>query len=149
MGSLNEQSRMSLSALLVRHINEFITYLIQEVIMSQKYMLIFHGGFYDSLSPDEAQKQMQKWFMWIDKLRNTGKYQEGEALIHGGKILSQKNGKVVVDGPFAESKESVAGYFVVEAPDLNAAVEISRDYPDFPLGGKVEVREVMKIEMPA
>jgi hypothetical protein len=112
-------------------------------------MLIFHGGFYDGLSPEEAQKQMQKWFTWVDKLRNNGTYQGGEALLQGGKILSQKSGQIVVDGPFAESKESVAGYFIVEANDIDAAIEISREYPDFPLGGRVEVREVMKIEIPA
>ena len=117
--------------------------------MSEKYLLIFHGGFYDGLSPDEAQKQMQKWFTWVDKLRSSGKYLGGEALLEGGKILTQKNGKILVDGPFAESKESVAGYFLIEAADLNEASEIARDYPDFPLGGRVEVREVMKIEMPA
>ena len=117
--------------------------------MSQKYMLIFHGGHYDGLSPEQTQKQMNKWFAWIDKLRSKGKYQSGEPLTPGGKILSHKNGKIVVDGPFAESKEAVAGYFVVEATNLDEAVEISKEYPDFPFGGKVEVREVMKIEMPA
>jgi hypothetical protein len=114
-----------------------------------KYMLIFHGGFYDGLSPDEAQKQMQKWFAWIEKLSKQGTYNSGEPLLPGGKILSHKNGKIVIDGPFVESKEAVAGYFVVEAASLDEAVEISRDYPDFHLGGRVEVREVMKVEMPA
>ncbi len=116
--------------------------------MPQKYMLIFHGGFYDDLSPEEAQKQMNKWFAWVDKLRNQGKYQSGEPLLPGGKILSHKKGKIVIDGPFAESKESVAGFFVIETSGLDEAVEISKEYPDFHLGGKVEVREVMKIEVP-
>src|SRR5215510_1543652 len=110
--------------------------------MSQKYMLIFHGGNYQGLSPEQTQKQMDKWFAWIDKLRGNGKYHSGEPLTPGGKILSQKNGKIVVDGPFAESKEAVAGYFLLEASSLDEAVEISRDYPDFSFGGRVEVREV-------
>jgi hypothetical protein len=116
--------------------------------MSQKYMLIFHGGFYEGLSPEEVQKQTQKWFAWVDKLQKQGKYQSGEPLLPGGKILSHKNGKIVVDGPFAESKEAVAGFFVVEAANLDEAVRMSNDYPDFHLGGKVEVREVMKVDMP-
>ncbi len=118
--------------------------------MSQKYMLIFHGGSYDSLSPEQTQQQMDKWFAWIGRLRSQGKFNSGEALTpKGGKILSHKNGKIVVDGPFAESKEEVGGYFVVEAANLDEAVVMSKDYPDFHIGGKVEVREVMKIEEPA
>ncbi len=114
--------------------------------MSQKYMLIFHGGSSQGLSPDEAQKQMTKWFTWVEKLQKQGKYKSGEPLLPGGKMLTQKNGKVIVDGPFAESKEAVAGYFVLEAASLDEVVEISKDYPDFHLGGKVEVREVMKMD---
>jgi len=73
----------------------------------------------------------------------------GEPLTQGGKILSHKNGEIVTDGPFAESKESVAGYFIVNASSLDEAAEMAREYPDYHLGGKVEVREVMKIETPA
>jgi len=117
--------------------------------MSQKYMLIFRGGFYDGLSADEAQKQMQKWFTWVEKLQTAGVYHGGEPLTKDAKVLSHKGGSIVVDGPFAESKESVAGYFLVEAESMDAAAKMAREYPDFHLGGKVEVREVMKIEMPA
>ena len=116
--------------------------------MSAKYMLIFHGGFYEGLSPEEIQKQTQKWFAWVERLQKEGKYKSGEPLLPGGKIVAQKNGKIVVDGPFAESKEAVAGYFVVEAASLDDAVAMSRDYPDFHLGGRVEVREVMNVGMP-
>jgi len=114
--------------------------------MSQKYMLIFHGGSYKGLSPEEAQKLTQKWFAWVESLQKQGKYKSGEPLMPGGKMLSRKNGSIVVDGPFAESKEEVAGYFVVEASNLDEAVQMSREYPDFSVGGKVEVREVRKIE---
>ena len=114
--------------------------------MGQKYMLIFRGGSYNGLSPEEAQKLTQKWYAWVEKLQKQGKYKSGEPLMPGGKILSKKNGSIEVDGPFAESKESVGGYFVLEAASLDEAVQISRDYPDFHLGGKVEVREVRKIE---
>lgn len=113
--------------------------------MSSKYMLIFHGGMYNGLSPEDAQKQTQKWFAWIENLQKQGKYKSGDPLQPGGKLLTQKNGKIVVDGPFAESKEAVGGYLVVEARSLDEAVQMSTDYPDFHLGGKVEVREVMKV----
>ena len=116
--------------------------------MSQKYMLIFHGGsHYQNLSPDEAQKQMGKWMAWVEKLQKQGKYKSGEPLLPGGKMLTQKNGKLVVDGPFAESKEAVAGYFVLEAANIDEVVEISKEYPDFGLGGKVEVGILGACEM--
>ena len=116
--------------------------------MSQKFMLILFGGLYEGLSPDAMQRQTQKWFAWIEKLQKQRKYKSGEPLLPGGKILSNRNGRIVVDGPFAESKEAVAGYFVIDAANLEQAVDVSREYPDFDLGGRVEVREVMKIDMP-
>lgn len=116
--------------------------------MSQKYLLIFVGGSNRDLSPEEAEKQMNKWFAWIEKLRSQGKYHSGEALTPGGKVVSNKNGKIVVDGPFTETKEAVGGYFVIEAGNIDEAVAIARDYPAFHLNGKVEVREVRNFDMP-
>lgn len=108
------------------------------------FMLIFIGGSDAmNLSPDEMQKHMQKWFAWIDKLKNKDIYVSGEALTPGGKTV--KGSKAVIsDGPFAESKEVVGGYFIVKAKSIEDATEIAKDCPDLPLNGVVEVREVMK-----
>ena len=108
------------------------------------FMLIFLGGSDAmNLSPDEMQKHMQKWFDWIDKLKNKSIYVSGEALTPGGKTV--KGPKAVIsDGPFAESKEVVGGYFIVKAKSLEDATEIAKDCPDLPFNGVVEVREVMK-----
>ena len=114
----------------------------------KNYMFIFHSASYNGLSPDEVQKNMQKWFGWIEKLQKKGVYKGGEALEKTGKMLSHRNGKFVIDGPFAESKELVGGYFIVEAGSLDEAVEMAKDYPDFSYDGKVEVREVMVIPQP-
>jgi len=70
-----------------------------------------------------------------------GIYKAGEALMPTGKILRKDN--AVTDGPFAESKEIIGGFFIIEAADMNAALEIAKDCPDLPLGGYVEVRDVM------
>ena len=51
-------------------------------------------------------------------------------------------GDVVTDGPFLDAKEVVAGFYVIEAPDLDAALEIARQNPATQLGGGVEVRPV-------
>lgn len=116
--------------------------------MSKKHMLIFHGGYYEGLSPKETEQSMNVWFAWIDDLTKRGIYKGGDPLEKGGKVLSSKNGKIVIDGPYAESKEMVAGYFVIETESLEDAIEVAKGYPDFAFGGRVEVREVMNIPMP-
>jgi hypothetical protein len=113
----------------------------------EKFMLIFHGGMDNTLSPEEMQAQMDKWMGWIDKLNKTNQYLSGEPLLPGGKLVSGKNGKTVTDGPYTEGKEVVAGYFVINAKDIDEAVSICEDYPDFKYGGSVQVRPVMKLDM--
>ncbi len=115
----------------------------------EKFMLIFHGGSDvapEMKSPEAMQKHMQKWFAWIEKLRNEGRYESGEPLEPKGKFVSGPN-KVVTDGPFAESKELVGGYFIIKANDIDEAVSISKDCPDFIFNGKVQVRPVQKMDM--
>jgi len=108
-------------------------------------MFIFLGGDPSHLSPDAQQAHMQKWFDWVEKLTAEKRYVGGEALLPGGKTVTGPK-KVVTDGPFAESKEVVAGYFVVLAKNLNEAAEMAKECPDYVLNGIVEVREVMKFD---
>ena len=93
-------------------------------------------------TPEEMQEEMQKWMDWIDKLKKKNIYVAGEALMPGGKIV-QGPKKLITDGPFAESKEVVGGYFIIKADSLEKATELAKDCPDLPYGGAVEVREVM------
>ena len=111
----------------------------------EKYMFIFFGGDASHLSPDDQQAHMQKWFDWVQKLEKENRYVGGEALIPGGKTVAGPK-KIVTDGPFAESKEVVGGYFVVLAKNLDEAVELAKECPDYKLNGIVEVREVMKFD---
>ncbi len=89
---------------------------------------------------------MGKWFEWVQKLKNEKRYVSGEALLPGGKTVSGAK-KTVTDGPFAESKEVIGGYFVLMAKDLDEATTIAKDCPDYELKGVVEVREVQKFDM--
>jgi hypothetical protein len=111
----------------------------------KNFMLLFRGGS-DAvqMSPEESQQHMQKWFAWIEELQQKGIYTSGEALIPGGKTVSKD--ALVTDGPFAESKEIVGGFFVVKAGNLDEAAEIAKKCPDLPLNGTVEVREVVVFE---
>ena len=111
----------------------------------EKYMLIFLGGDPSHLSPEAQQAHMGKWFAWVEKLQKAERYASGEALIPGGKTIRGSK-KTVTDGPFTEGKEIVAGYFVVNAKNLDEAVEMAKECPDYELGGSVEVREVVKFD---
>jgi hypothetical protein len=109
------------------------------------FMLIFRGGSHDmNQSPEEMQKHMQKWFAWVNDLKAKNIYVSGEPLNPGGKTIKGSKA-VTTDGPFAESKEVVGGFFLIKAETLEAATEIAKDCPDLPLNGSVEVREVMKM----
>ena len=109
------------------------------------FMLIFHNGKSTTPpTPEQMQANMQQWMNWIDDLKAKNIYKAGEALHEGGKLVKGAAKPLVTDGPFAESKEIVGGYFVISAESLEAAAEIARaGYPDFGINGAVEVREVM------
>jgi hypothetical protein len=108
----------------------------------KNFMLLFRGGS-DAMkmSPEESQQHMQKWFEWVGELQQKGIYTAGEALMPGGKTVNK--GNVVTDGPFAEGKEIVGGFFIVKANSIEDAAEMAKSCPDLPLGGTVEVRDVV------
>src|SRR5688572_10504667 len=105
----------------------------------EKFMLIFHGGIKQDASPSELEANMGQWMSWIEQLSKDGKYDSGEALLPGGKLITGKN--AVTDGPYTEGKELVGGYFLINADTMEQAVEISKGYPDFSHGGTVQVRQ--------
>ncbi|RFM30625.1 YciI family protein [Deminuibacter soli] len=111
------------------------------------FMFIFRGPSYEELqlSPEEVQANMQEWYNWVNQLSAKQVYVGGEPLLPGGKVL-QGSKTVVTDGPFAEGKELVGGYFIVKAESLEAATEMAKGFPDFDRNGSVEVREIMKME---
>ena len=106
------------------------------------YMLIFRGNdWHKGLSPEEMQQISDQWMAWFKRLTDEGKAVAGNPLEPKGKIVSGKNGHVV-DGPFAESKEAVGGYFLLAVRDLDEAVAIAQGCPGLPFGAKIEVRPV-------
>jgi hypothetical protein len=109
----------------------------------RNFMFLFRGG-ETPTSPEGMQAQMQKWMNWIQKLRDEGKYVAGDPLEGKGKVLRSPN-KVITDGPFAEGKELVGGYFLVHAESLDAAAAMAKDCPIFETGGSVEVRPIQII----
>lgn len=112
-------------------------------------MLIFHAGISGQKqpSPQEMQANMGKWMAWIDKLAKAGQYVSGEPLMPGGKLI-KGNHKTVTDGPYTEGKEIVGGFFIINAAGYDEAVALCEDYPDYQSGGSIQVRQIMKMDMP-
>jgi hypothetical protein len=113
--------------------------------MKNGYMLIFRGNdWHKGLSPEEMQQVANDWMAWFKRLTEQGKAVAGNPLAPEGKIVSGKNGRVVADGPFAESKEAIGGYFLLKVDSLDEAVAIAQQCPGLPHGAKIEVRPVME-----
>src|SRR5436309_3233227 len=106
------------------------------------YMLLFRGtDLRKGLSPEELQKVTDNWMAWFKRLTEEGKAIAGNPLEREGKIVSGKE-RIVSDGPFAESKEAIGGYFLLDVASMDEAVAIARDCPGLPYGISVEVRPV-------
>ena len=106
-------------------------------------MLIFHGGSDiapEMRAPEAMQAHMQKWFAWVEKLKTEGKYVSGEPLEPKGKFVSGKS-KVVTDGPFAETKEQLGGFYMIDVRDLNDAIRVAAKIPAARVGS-IEVRPI-------
>lgn len=108
-------------------------------------MLLFHDSMtsrYAGLSPEERQQYLHQWTAWYDGLVESGKLQSGHPLEPEGRVVSGTRGERVVDGPFAESKEAIAGYFFLHVSGMDEATEIAQRCPGLAFGITVEVRPV-------
>jgi hypothetical protein len=110
----------------------------------EKFMYLFRGGDNPTASPEAMQAHMQKWYQWMQSLAQNGTLVAGEPLQRTGKQVSGAK-KVVSDGPFIEAKEMVGGYLIVNANDIDHAVEISKGCPIFEVNGKLEVRPIQQM----
>ncbi len=98
-------------------------------------------------SPEQMQKSMQAWMAWMKQLAEQGHIKDpGHPLERTGKLVKGKQ-RTITDGPYAEAKDLVNGYTLIEAKDLAQAVELSLGCPILEGGGSVEVRPVMKTTM--
>ena len=98
---------------------------------------------YDQFTPEEMARVVGAYGAWATKMRNEGRFVGGSRLLDGGKSVSENNGRpVVTDGPYAESKEIVGGFFSITAKDIDEACAVARACPSLQYGGRVEVREI-------
>lgn len=110
----------------------------------KEFMLIFIGVDYSemNLSMEEIEKRAKSWMNWQQKMGEAGIMQSGNALQSPLKRISGSD-RTVTDRISVEAKEIIGGYYIVKAKDFDDALKIAEDYPDFDLGGTVEIRELM------
>lgn len=111
-------------------------------------MLIFLGTNYQTmgLSPEQMQARMGNWFKWSQKMQEDGVYVDGHALESTTVRHVTGSDRTVTDRSGSEVKELVGGYYIVKAADFDGAMKIAESYPDYDIGGTVEIRQVMEFD---
>jgi hypothetical protein len=93
-------------------------------------------------SPEQLKMYMKQYQDWVADIAAQNKFIGGKGLSTEGKVIKSNN--IVTDGPFAEIKESIAGYIMIKAKDFDEAVAMARDCPILQAeGNSVEVRKVV------
>jgi hypothetical protein len=113
---------------------------------TSEYMLLFRGACWDKgLSPEEAQRLMNQVMAWFEGLKERGIVKAGQPLGPEGRTVSGSKGRTAVsDGPFAESKEAVGGYLLLQADSLDEVLAIAKSNPTLAYGVTIEVRPVLE-----
>lgn len=110
------------------------------------YMLFFRNSgpeVYQHLSPEQRQKLVTSWNAWFEGLVAEGKAVEGQPLEEETRLVSGPGGNRVVDGPFPEAKEAVAGYVKLMVGGMEEATEIAQRHPGLVYGMQIEVRPMV------
>lgn len=115
-----------------------------------KYILLIYSNERQDAdqSPEAMQAEMGQWWAYTNELKASGAHLGGEALqpTESATTVRRRGGKLLTtDGPFAETKEQLGGYYLVEAKDLDEAVAIAARIPGARFGS-VEVRPLMKFD---
>jgi hypothetical protein len=112
-----------------------------------KYMLVFIGeeGGWDEVSPEEMQEGMKLWQNFEQALVDAGAHVAGEGLQPSATATTLKRSgdeHIVTDGPFAETKEQIGGFYLIDVENLDEALEWAKKVPVSD-GQSIEVRPVM------
>jgi hypothetical protein len=118
-----------------------------------KYLCLIYENekAFETISPAEGEAIMNEYFAFTSDIQKNGKYVAGEALqpTSTATTVRVRNGKVsTTDGPFAETKEQLGGFYMIEAKDLNDAIQIAARIPGARYGS-IEVRPVMDFSQEA
>jgi hypothetical protein len=101
-----------------------------------------------AMSQSESAAFMGEYFAFTEGIRKSGHYVAGEALqpVQTATTVRVRNGKAsATDGPFAETKEQLGGFYLIEARDLNDAIQVASRIPSARIGS-IEVRPIMQFD---
>jgi hypothetical protein len=102
----------------------------------------------DALSPEEAAEKTAAYGRWVEECASRGALVGGERLRRSSDAttVQVRDGEVVtLDGPFAETKEQIGGYFIIDVENLDQAVQAASMLPDA-VGGSIEVRPIWPMD---
>jgi len=106
-----------------------------------EFALVYRAGG-EKLSPDELQAHLKHCMVWFEDLLARGVIKDrGVPLGPSGSVVVGRQG-AVYDGPFAETKDVISGFTLVQVKDLAEAIEVAKTCPVAHVGGSVEVRPV-------
>lgn len=106
-----------------------------------QYVYLYRNG--EKLSPDQMQKQMGRWMEWMKELEAKGALKSAGHPLERSGVLVSGPARTVTDGLFTEAKDVIGGFSIVEAKDVQHAVELTAGCPIFAVGGGVEVRPLL------
>lgn len=112
-----------------------------------KYLCLgyFEENKWDCMSEDQRETMIRECFAYDDELKKNGHFVRGEALksSRSAVTLRWRSGKAsFTDGPYAETKEQIGGFLVLEATDLDHAIQLMSKHPGVRLGGPFEIRPI-------
>ena len=102
---------------------------------------------FEAMSPEETTATLAEYGVWMEDMTKRGILQGGERLrpVADATTVTVRDGKVLTsDGPFAETKEQIGGYFLVDCRDLDEAVEVAAKIPGAG-HGSIEVRPIWEM----
>jgi hypothetical protein len=105
-----------------------------------EFLVVSRGQWDSSFSPNDIQKTIDRFYLWLERLVDEGKMKRGQRLTYEGKTVAGK--KVITDGPFGESKEVIGGYWFIFAHDLDEAARIAEGNPCLEGGLFLEIRPI-------
>ena len=107
-----------------------------------EHLLLIRGTHWNSgLSPAELQRIMTDFYGWVENLQNQGILRGAQPLMEEGRLVTGPQ-TLVTDGVFAESKEAIAGYFLLAVDSTDEAVKLAQACPILAHGAQIEVRPV-------
>jgi len=112
-----------------------------------RYMLLIYGPAEGGPTPEQLQAEMPRWFAYQQEIEQSGLFLAGEPLqgADAATTVRVRDGETLItDGPFAETKELLGGFYMIDAPDLATAQEWAGKMPNIGYGS-VEVRPIMEI----